>query len=465
MLGGPVGIAAGLGITAAITGFMLYKKAAEEARERAIAAFADPVKTAEYFGENIKSVTQQFSDMAVSAEEAGLNAGEIDQGLREAVKQDYAPLIENLQRTGTEVGARELSNTFNKMIASGLSAEEAKASVEAIAVEAGVNGGQAFARAMGEGMLGAASTLDAMLSFRSTAAGGESALSAQESILQSAQARRDRSTQGRLVDKLDGQFRGGTAFGRSDYLRDAQELSDLTTTSSDELIKAAEFYFQTFTEAPKEAIKLFDEIAATTDETFNADQVKEYLVGIDKVAGERLSAMIDSNAADAKEVLRALSAGISLPEIIAAVEAGALDAEIQIRIDTRQAEVDLQNLKNSISEALGADLTKKLEVTDNKIEGLDKQIGRVEKSLEKGTEKLQENFEATQEASDAAIEAMQDESDLIQEKIDKRREETQEKIDSLNKEKDGIVEATDAYINSIQKRLSHFVQKFSSIFA
>ena len=452
MLGGPVGIAAGVGITAAITGFILYKKAAEEARERAIAAFADPVKTAEYFGENIKSVTQQFSDMAASSKEAGLNAGEVDQGLREAVKQDYAPLIENIQRQGSEVGARELSNTFNKMLASGLSAEQATASVEAIAVEAGVKGGQAFATAMGQGMLQATSTLDAMLAFRSTAAGGESAAAAQESILQSAQARREKSTQGNLADKLDGQFRGGTAFGRSNYLRDAQELSDLTTTSSDELIKAAEFYFQTFTEAPKEAIKLFDEIAATTDETFNADQVKEYLVGIDKVAGERLSAMIDSNAADAEEVLRALSAQMSLPEIIAAVEAGALDAEIQIRIDTRQAEIDLQNLKNSISEALGADLTKKLEVTDNKIEGLDKQIGRVEKSLEKGTEKLQENFEATQEASDAAIEAMQDESDLIQEKIDKRREETQEKIDSLNKEKDGIVEATDAYINSIQKR-------------
>jgi len=449
MLGGPVGIAAGLGITAAITGFMLYKKAAEEARERAIAAFADPVKTAEYFGENIKSVTQQFSDMAASSKEAGLNAGEVDQGLREAVKQDYAPLIENIQRQGSEVGARELSNAFNKMIASGLSAEQATASVEAIAVEAGVKGGQAFATAMGQGMLEATSTLDAMLSFRSSAAGGEQAQAAIERITVSGEERRRNVVS---PGTTRGYGRSAIAFGSSDYVRDAARIGDLATTSSDELIKAAEFYFQTFTEAPQEAIKYFDQIAATTDETFNVDQIEEYLKGIDEVAGSRLASMIDENADKAKQVLRALSAGMSLPEIIAAIEAGTLDAEIKIRVDTRQAEINIQNLKDSISEALGADLTKNLEATDDNIEGLDKQINRVQNSLEKGTEKLQENFEATQEASDAAIEAMQDEADLIQEKIDKRREETQEKIDSLNEEKDGIVEATDAYIKSIQKR-------------
>jgi TP901 family phage tail tape measure protein len=452
--GGPIGIAAGLGITAAITGFMLYKKAAEEARARAVAAFADPAATAEYFGKSVTSVTQQFKDMAVSAADAGLNAQEIDQGLREAVKQDYAPLIESLQMSGAEVGARELSNAFSKMIASGMSAEEATASVKAIALEAGTRGGEAFAQAMGQGMLNAINSLDAMAAFRATAASGETSQAAIASI----QERTAATYQRARTFKPTG--RGQIAFGQSDILRNAREIKDLTTTSSDELIKSAEFYYQTFTEAPKEAAKYFDEIAAATDESFNVDAVEEYLKGIDKVSGERLASMIDENADKAKQVLKALSVGMSIPEIIAAIEAGTLDAEINIRIDTQDAMNKLEDLKASLAETLGQDLQTKIESSDKSIQKFDKQIGRVQTSLDKGTETMQKNFEASQEASDAAIEGMQEEIDLIQNKIDKRREETQEKIDSLNKEKDQIQESTDAYIKSIQSR-----QKIDNFYA
>ena len=66
---------------------------------------------------------------------------EIDQGLRDAVKQDYGRLIDVLKESSSTFGANELSVAFSSMVASGMSAESARESVKAIAIEAGQSGG------------------------------------------------------------------------------------------------------------------------------------------------------------------------------------------------------------------------------------------------------------------------------------------------------------------------------------
>jgi len=107
LLGGPVGIAAGIGVTAAITGFMMYRNAAEEARERAIAAFNDPVKSAEYFGETIMNVSDIIENNRLSNVSEDLQG--IDRALRDAVKEDYRPLIEQVKYLSAGAGAQSLA--------------------------------------------------------------------------------------------------------------------------------------------------------------------------------------------------------------------------------------------------------------------------------------------------------------------------------------------------------------------
>jgi hypothetical protein len=507
MLGGPVGIAAGVGITAAITGFMLYKNAAEEAEKRAVAAFAEPAKTAEFFGTTLTDTVQQMKDLQTTMEDTQ----DIDTGLRDAVKEDYSVLIEKLRFSGAEAGARELSLTFNKMIASGLSEESAVAAVEAIAVESGAAGGAAFAIAYKEGLLEAktpeevaqnlASAFDPELMEKNskeiektinelrnplmgfagniaesfdngfgdamtTLASFQSNINPQMRLLRAGinMAPEDHPVtqffQGLVSGITDQDAMKASIDASSNYSRGMEQLyanlAENLDVSSTQLVSAVETLFGTFKDAPTETLEAFRQIEETAlsmeNVEFDPAPIQEFLTTLDPLTAITLNPLIQDNEELAYQIMEGVTAGMSLQEILQAIQNGSLDAEIDIKVNTQEAINKVNDLKTALSEALGADLTKKLEVTDNKIEGLDKQIGRVEKSLEKGTEKLQENFEATQEASDAAIEAMQDESDLIQEKIDKRREETQEKIDSLNKEKDGIVEATDAYINSIQKR-------------
>ena len=114
-----------------------------------MAAFKDPAKTVEYFGKTLEDTTAKMKDFQANVVEG---ASEIDEGLKTAVREDYATLIEKIRYGSAEAGARELAFVFNKMLVSGLSAEEAKEAVKAIASEAGAVGGQAFSQAMSKNL-------------------------------------------------------------------------------------------------------------------------------------------------------------------------------------------------------------------------------------------------------------------------------------------------------------------------
>ena len=507
MLGGPVGIAAGLGITAAITGFMLYKNAAEEAEKRAVAAFVEPAKTAEFFGTTLTDTVQQMKDLQTTMEDTQ----DIDTGLRDAVKEDYSVLIEKLRFSGAEAGARELSLTFNKMIASGLSEESAVAAVEAIAVESGAAGGAAFAIAYKEGLLEAktpeevaqnlASAFDPELMEKNskeiektinelrnplmgfagniaesfdngfgdamtTLASFQSNINPQMWLLRAGinMAPEDHPVtqffQGLVSGITDQDAMKASIDASSNYSRGMEQLyanlAENLDVSSTQLVSAVETLFGTFKDAPTETLEAFRQIEETAlsmeNVEFDPAPIQEFLTTLDPLTAITLNPLIQDNEELAYQIMEGVTAGMSLQEILQAIQNGSLDAEIDIKVNTQEAINKVNDLKTALSEALGEDLKTKLEASDQTIQDFDKNIGRVERSLERGTEKMQENFDASQEASDAAIEALQEEVNAIQEKVDARREDSQEKIDDLNKEKDLIQESTDAYIKSIQKR-------------
>lgn len=507
MLGGPVGIAAGLGITAAITGFMLYKNAAEEARKRAVAAFAEPAKTAEFFGTTLTDTVQQMKDLQTNMEDTQ----DIDTGLRDAVREDYATLIEKLRFSGAEAGARELSLAFNKMIASGLSEESAVAAVEAIAVESGAAGGEAFAIAYKQGML-EAKTPEEVAQNLANAFDPELMEKNSKEIEKTINELRNplMGFAGNLAESFDNGFgdalttlhsfqnninpqmwlmRAGLNMAPEDhpvtqffqgligamtdqdamkasidvaanYSRGMEQLyanlAENLDVSSTQLVSAVETLFGTFKDAPTETLEAFRQIEETAlsmeNVEFDPAPIQDFLNTLDPLAAITLNPLIQDNEELAYQIMEGVTAGMSLQEILQAIQNGSLDAEIDIRVNTQEAINKVNDLKTALSEALGEDLKTKLDASDKTIQDFDKNIGRVERSLERGTEKMQENFEASQEASDAAIEALQEEVNAIQEKVDKRREDSQEKIDDLNKEKDLIQDSTDAYIKSIQKR-------------
>lgn len=484
MLGGPAGMGAGIVITAAITGFIMYQKAAEEARKRAIAAFADPSKTAEFFGITVEDTVQKMKDLQTGMEEVS----QIDTGLREAVKTDYADVIEKIRYSGAVAGSRELSLVFNKMLASGLDAEQAQASVKAIAVEAGMSGGIAYAQAMKQGMLEEMSTAEMVKRMPALFDPEQNAKNMEIIKSQMEMMNRGIGTNiaSNIAEGLDGGVAdfltgapgrfllsgavGGLFMGdageeirqnitdAANYSRSMEQaqasIIEMGDISADQIVAISKTMFETFEQAPRESIDSFRAIAEagkkSGEEIFDTTAIKNFISELDPVSSVVLNALIGEDEDLAVKVMEAVSAGMNLQEIIENIDN--LDPEINIRVDVQEAKNKIAELKNSLYSALGEDLQIKIDASDKAIQGFDKQIGRVQKRLDKGTETMQKNFEASQEASDAAIEGMQEEIDFIQEKIDKRREETQEKIDSLNKEKDQIQESTDAYIKSIQSR-------------
>ena len=496
MLGGPVGIAAGVGITAAITGFMLYKNAAEEAEKRAVAAFAEPAKTAEFFGATLTDTVQQMKDLQTNMEDTQ----DIDLGLRDAVKEDYSTLIEKLRFSGAAAGSRELSLAFNKMISSGLSEESAVAAVEAIAVESGAAGGAAFAIAYKQGML-EAKTPEEVAQNLANAFNPELMNKNAEELQKNINEIRNplMGFAGNLAESFDNgfgdamitlatfqnhmnpqmwllraginrapedhpvtKFFQGLVSGMTDedafkasidssanYSRGMEQLyanlAENLDVSSNQLVSAVETLFGTFKDAPTETMDAFKQIEETALSMNNVDfdpvPIQEFLNTLDPITAITLSPLIQDNEELAYQIMEGVTAGMGLQEILQAIQNESLDAEIDIRVNTQKAINQVNDLKTALSEALGDGLKTKLDASDKTIQNFDKNIGRVERSLERGTEKMQENFEASQEASDAATEALQEEVNAIQEKVDARREDSQQ-----------IQESTDAYIKSIQKR-------------
>lgn len=482
VLGGPIGIAAGLAITGGIAAFMAYQNAAEEARKRAIAAFEDPVKSAEFFGLSIQDVGSKIEEANLSSIDEDLTG--VDESLREAVKEDYGALIQRIRNVNEDIGAQELSKAFSNMLLSGLTAEQARDAIEAISVEAGEAGGKAFAKASAEGMLNEMTPKEAMKRLvsqfdpsQNTAIIDRSKQRLSEINRQRAELEREYTILlglGYSDDPAVADERAARVAEISEELKRLRDeageteavITELTKINLSAIVPIVESLIFGYEQDPSAAIEAMDEIVARVNELrasgeLTAGEENQILRDISNFMKENNPeqwALYGRSIDTADEALAAMAmtiAGIPLSEAIN--DAGQFDialanAAVGKAVAFDEITISINNLRSALQESLGEDLADDLADIDVNIADIDNNISTVNRNLRIGIERLQKEFEITQKAAEDAIDAKQDEIDLIQDAIDAKREETDEKISGLEEEKKNIQESTDAYINSIKKR-------------
>lgn len=416
----------GLAIVAAIggivAGFILMRNAAEEARKRSVAAFNDPLKTAEYFEIKLTSVTEKLKNINIERA-MGQKIGEIDSGLLEAVRTDYADLITKLRYSTAIAGARELSMAFQNMLAQGISSEKALAAIKAISVEAGTAGGAAYGKAMAERLLididpksrpamllkqfGEDNNKELINQLQSNlkvqydlVSGIEryganfldnwagATLSGISSVVMNsikgilgaisfgnfdlAKAGPDWLTRSFDYDEMQRQIKANADLQRaiSESEKQLLEATDITATQLVEITKQLNLMF---TEAPREAIDAFEKLQKVARDSvavaFNAGPIKDFIKEIDPLAGAILAALIVTED-QAWAVSKALMANMPIIDILNGIKNGDLDARITIAVDTQEAMNAIDELKKSLFDALGEDIDKKIERVKNSLDSL-----------------------------------------------------------------------------------------------
>lgn len=468
MLGGPVGIAAGIGVTAAIAGFVMYKKAAEEARQRAISAFSDPVKTAEYFGKRVEDVTDKIKQNTLELQAGADSVSQIDESLREAIRQDYSSLIERLKYSAAEAGAKQLAIAFNKMVSSGLSADEARSAIQAIAEESGTAGGQAFGIAMRQSMLREMTAPELIASTRSLFDPSQQTALADSMREQQQQMRTEAGALMLAVAKEQATFRAGledpvsaivnmaartgnvpswaewlmspnqqALNEKSKALEQlASDLEQLSDIDSSQLIGITEQLFSNFEKAPREAIKAFDDLAVAARESggiaFDPGPVAEYLKELDDISGPMLARFIQNNEERAQAVMRAITAGLTPQEIQKALAEGGLD-ELNIRIGIQ---IDIQEAKNRVEEAAQA------------VKDLASETGTMTEALTKGQQRLSNLIQQRTKA----VDRFEADAETMAEAFKIQQQAAEDEINALEKEQNQIEKSADSYIKSIENR-------------
>ena len=485
-LGGPAGMAAAAGITALVGGIILYKKSIEDAEAKAVSAFVEPAKSAEFFGKTIRDISQELKDDQIVV--PGLE--EINQGLRDAVKQDYGILIDKIRFGSAEAGARELSLAFNKMIASGLSAEDAKAAVQAIAIEAGAVGGESFAKAMRQGMLTAITPADVAENtaklfdvdlMKENADAIQVAINNldkgfQRNVMGNIAQLLDNSILGvdlkslpffmslpglisgiftDIDDKVSQQITGMAAYSNNMEQLMAN-LAENLDVSSGQIVSIVETLYSTFKEAPEETMQAFDDISQAaldlSNIPFDPVPIQEFLNTLDPIAAITLNPLIQDNENLALVIMKAVTAGMSLQEILKSLQNDSLEADIELTVRVATQEVELNELKQSVSDKITEELDAATEEVDANIEGINKKIERLGKVSERHIGVLTKEFNKSQRGSESLIESLEDQSEAIQDNIDAKREDFEERMQDLEDERDAIEEGADAYVNSLEKK-------------
>ena len=459
MLGGPVGIAAGLGVTAAITGFMMYRNAANEARERAVAAFNDPVKSAEYFGETIMNVSDLLEKNRLSNISEDLQG--VDQALRDAVSQDYAPLIEQIKFLSAGAGAQQLSVAYSNMILSGMSAENAKAAVEAIAAEAGVAGGEAFNEALSQGFLDELTTSEAVKrvvgQFNPSQAeygdSGQSVLSMLTEELAKLEARREEiellMSRGGRNQQLIAEY--NSLADQIDALAD--RIEDLSTVNPDMISGVLDSLLLAYQQDPTAAI---DGIKELSDTINSLEDEGDRIAALDKITqylrdsyGEQWN-IVGQSIDTANEKLVAtqmLAAGLSLDRAVNSAnefDAALGQALVTAKLLADEAGRAASELQTELTDEIVADLESQRIDVETEIQNIEDANAKLVRGYNRRKREAVAAFEAEQESRQDNIDSMQDE-------MDQKRRIFDEEMQQLDDRKDAINKSSEAYIDSLEK--------------
>lgn len=509
-LGGPKGIALAMGITAIVAAYMLYKKAADEARERAIASFEDPAKSAEYFGETIDDLAAELENRA-----GRFKVGEfvdIDPELRKIVGEEYAPLIERLKYSQAEDGARQLSLAYNNMLINGLSAENAQATLKAIAAEAGTQGGLAYSEAFSSSLLNSENTEEAIqkqldllnpennkdlierlqaqipqLETRASDVANQDALSRWKmlatgivnitkiSVPQLSMARMlfsgDPQKEGQ---EIAGEFFRGfgevwTSFtgqlfdstpeaAAADAAQNAVDqakvsIEELKQLSADAFAASTEDFMKAYEDAPEKVIEAIRQSSQWIDaSTENVDILKQKLMELSPVLAGLIATL--ENPEEIALFYQLLTVGADPTRFFN--ENGFNTGYAQQTVDTIAHYDELEKKNNEIFNSMKEDT---IEFIDNQIKETNKGIRKINdywdswaKVTRKEQRQAQKDYDQAQKRSEKFIDAKQDEIEAIEDTMDARREEFDEKMQALQDEKDLIDESTDKYIDSLNKR-------------
>ena len=477
--GGPIGIAAGLGITAAITGFMMYRNAAEEARERAIAAFNDPVKSAEYFGETITNVSDILEKNRLSNISEDLQ--EVDQALRDAVSQDYAPLIEQIKFLSAGAGAQQLSVAYSNMILSGMSAENAKAAVEAIAAEAGIAGGQAFNEAVAQGFLNELTTSEALQNIIGQFKPSETTYGKTGETLESrlrkdiAQAESDLEDARRAADEqaaANARAVGGEPLpdwfpdfmkpsavnpeverltNLVDQLRD--RLEDLMSINPELISGVLDSLILAYQQDPTAAINGIKEFADTInslenedDRTAALDRVTDYLRDS---YGEQWTVVGESIDTANEKLLAAqmLAAGISLDRAVNSAyefDSALAQSLITAKLLADEAGRAASELQTELTDEIVSDIEDQRRTVETEMQDIENANAKIIRGYNRRKREAQTAFETEQEGRQENIDSMQDEMDQSRRIFD-------EEMQQLDDKKEAVSKSSEAYIDSLEK--------------
>lgn len=505
--GGPYVAAAVIAIAAVTAAIIQYNRAAEEARKRTVAAFSDPMKTAEALGSKIRTATdlQKELNQQYRTRMAG-STDPIDPTLLEAVRQDYAMLIEKIKYQSAEAGAQELAQAYNKMLSAGLSAEKAKEAVRAIAAEAGAAGGAAFSTAVSKNLMAAdnlkeaiQSTVDSMNPAKNLELKRQ--LGQQKAAAEAVQGDMFgqalnpvnfipmvgpaitffKNIGGNIAEK--GFFSGfvetmqqasplnaiGAALAQANWLpdqlyfafsddvealqeqsqrvdqfkKDIEEMSDVSTT---QLVAMSEQMTQAFDKAPIEAKRAFRKIAEFAQQynavAFDIKPIEDYLNAIDGVVGPVLTQFIQLDPDPAEQQRRA-------SVIMHAVTSGVPVDEINRIVSTHINDLrTMERLIKTLSRHYGL-----LEKAVNLLEERKQSIinfasGPLTAALKVGQDALEDLLQAQQDY----VDSREKDKETLEDAFKERQDLIDDEIESLEDEKEQIERTTDAYVKSIEKR-------------
>jgi len=439
------------GVAAAVTAvgvsLYLYKKSLNDVRDRAMAAFQDPVKTVEFFGKSVENVNETLKGFQVSQFSKDLDG--VNDQLQEAVKQDYAGLISKIQTSAVSVGASNLAEAYNQMLISGLTAEEALESIKAIAVESGTAGGAAYAKAFGEGLLNSEDPEQAFNKLIDSIDPNSEFFQKRQASLQ---AEMDAlRAQGNPVVPIGstGYYRGGATAGYNsttlDQMGSIQEEMGISGAAVFSAIKASMQMIDTNPELVAEsAAKIRDAYLSLSTEgggLFGIGESDQELAydSFKNMMGElndpQINKIMDSlqNATPEAQALamELVSVGGSLidaagnSDVFNESLARAAVENVKRLRQLEEAIVDAKEELSAISE--DPEMQRLIDLEEEALEKLIDQQERFGKKRERLREEQQDSFEESQDAIENEIELLTDQQDAID-------------------------KTTDTYINSLEKR-------------
>jgi len=478
MLGGPVGIAVGLGITAAVIAWGKYQESVENAKASTRAALETSQKLAESFGIEAKSAAEGVDRIkasldALRGDTSVQNAVTLSDQMKSQVTEDYQTLIEKLKVLGTETAGNELVAAYSSMIMRGFGPDQAKAIVEEIARQAqktevvlsikaeltGINTPEQAMKAQEEYIKAQANIPNIIGELQKQ----ESQVSSKmQEIIKgkegfdifgfttAAEEYRKAVKEGLPTDQFAQDVKVyGDLANQSERL--TQEMNSLrkSATYSEELIAPAiKNIMGAFATDPSLAIQgmnsLVDSIVAVTDndERFRKLQAAstEMQAQLVSIGADPATIQVFTNLASksetAEQAMTVFNATLmSVPGIAKMAADGLSETELFIiknATASNMAALEISNLANAYGQLAKTELQELQQVQGMVTQGIDSRITKLNEQSKAVQENAQESADAIAKENDALQEQQKD----IQENTDARTKLIDKQIESLQKAKE-----------------------------